>query len=94
MFYLNVLIQVKKEGDIEAVKDALILMRPLCLKEDGAVRWEAYHSKDDRKLFVLVEHWQTQEKWEKHLKEKAIVDIYMPDILPRVDRQVHKCELL
>ncbi|MFC4334112.1 putative quinol monooxygenase [Salininema proteolyticum] len=89
MFDLIVTIDVREDADVPDVADALARMRPLCLAEDGCVAWEAYQSDESPRRFTLVERWATREKWEAHGEERAIRDVYLPEILPRVDREVH-----
>lgn len=94
MFDLIVIIRVTAAEDVPAVADALTRMRPLCLAEEGCVSWEAHHSQDDPTRFVLVERWATRELWETHGAGDAIQKIYLPDITPRVEREVHPSNLL
>ena len=89
MFHLIVTIQAKTAADAAPVADALARMRPLCLAEPGCVQWEAYQSEEAEGRFVLVEHWQTREHWEAHGDLPAIQQIYLPEILPRITREVH-----
>ncbi|MEU5418884.1 putative quinol monooxygenase [Streptomyces sp. NPDC001407] len=89
MFDLIVIIRVPKAEDAVHVADALARMRPLCLAEDGCVSWEAYRSHEDAARFVLVERWATREHWETHGSGAAIQDIYLPEIMPRIEREVH-----
>ncbi|AYN41240.1 antibiotic biosynthesis monooxygenase [Streptomyces dangxiongensis] len=91
MFDLVVIIRVRAAGDIAAVADALARMRPLCLAEDGCVAWEAYRSEADPARFVLVERWADRAHWEAHGSGAAIREIYVPELLPRVEREVHPC---
>ncbi|WP_224283479.1 putative quinol monooxygenase [Streptomyces sp. LS1784] len=88
MFDLIVIVRVTEPDGVPAVADALARMRPLCLAEDGCVGWEAYHSQEDPGRFVLVERWATREAWEAHGGGDAIRKIYIPDILPGVERAV------
>ncbi|MGW8556025.1 putative quinol monooxygenase [Streptomyces tubercidicus] len=89
MFDLIVIVRVPQPEDIPSVADALARMRPLCLAEDGCVSWEAYHSHEDPARFVLVERWATRDHWETHGAGEAIQKIYVPEILPRIEREVH-----
>ncbi|UUU33767.1 antibiotic biosynthesis monooxygenase [Streptomyces sp. CA-210063] len=89
MFDLIVIIRVPDPAGIPAVADALTRMRPLCLAEEGCVAWEAYQSHDDPGRFVLVERWETREVWELHGDGEAIQKIYVPEIMPRIEREVH-----
>ena len=89
MFHLIVTISARTPADVAPVADALARMRPLCLAEPGCVHWEAYQSLDAPDKFVLVEHWKTREHWEAHGQLGAITDIYMPEVFPRIEREVH-----
>ncbi|GAA3070412.1 hypothetical protein GCM10017562_41860 [Streptomyces roseofulvus] len=89
MFDLIVVIDARSPEDIAPVADALTRMRPVCLAEEGCVGWEAYQSHEAPGRFVLVERWASREHWERHGDESAIQDIYLPEILPRVEREVH-----
>ncbi|MCQ0021731.1 antibiotic biosynthesis monooxygenase [Streptomyces somaliensis DSM 40738] len=89
MFDLIVIVRVRESDDIAPVADALARMRPLCLAEEGCVSWEAYASQEDPGRFVLVERWTSRAHWEAHDSGDAIQKIYLPEILPRVDREVH-----
>ncbi|WP_311610253.1 putative quinol monooxygenase [Streptomyces hesseae] len=64
-------------------------MRPLCLAEDGCVSWEAYRSHKDVARFVLVERWASRDHCGTHDSGAAIQDIYIPEIMPRIEREVH-----
>jgi len=89
MFHLIVTLQAKTITDEAPVAAALARMRPVCLREAGCVSWDAYQSQVKPGAFVLVEHWQTREHWEAHDAMSAIQEIYIPDILPRITREVH-----
>jgi len=89
MFHLVVLVCAKSDADVGPIADALSRMRPLCLAEPGCEAWEAYHSEDDPRRFVLVERWETRELWDEHGALAAIRTIYEPEVLPRVTREVH-----
>ncbi|MET8580318.1 putative quinol monooxygenase [Streptomyces collinus] len=89
MFDLIVIVRVPESGEIPAVADALARMRPLCLAEDGCVNWEAYQSQGDPGRFVLVERWASRAHWEAHDSGDAIQKIYVPELLPRIEREVH-----
>ncbi|MFI9046893.1 putative quinol monooxygenase [Streptomyces sp. NPDC053427] len=91
MFDLIVIIRVPDRADIALVADALARMRPLCLAENGCAGWEAYRSHEEPGRFVLVERWADRAHWEAHDAGDAIRKIYIPEILPRIEREVHPC---
>jgi quinol monooxygenase YgiN len=89
VFDLIVALTVTDPAEVPAVVDALVRMRPLCLAEPGCVSWEALHSTAEPTKFTLVERWATRELWEAHGELSAIQDVYVPDIVPRVSREIH-----
>jgi quinol monooxygenase YgiN len=89
LFDLIVIIRVSESTNIDPVADALARMRPLCLAEDGCVSWEAYQSHEEPSRFVLVERWASRAHWEAHDAGDAIQKIYIPMIMPRIEREVH-----
>ncbi|MEV4502105.1 putative quinol monooxygenase [Streptomyces klenkii] len=94
MFDLIVIIRVPDDAEITQVADALARMRPLCLAEDGCVSWEAYQSHEEPGRFVLVERWASRGHWEAHDAGDAIQKIYIPEIMPRIEREVHPSSLI
>jgi quinol monooxygenase YgiN len=94
MFHLIVTITAKTRSDVAPVAEALARMRPLCLAEPGCLSWEAYQSLDTPSKFVLVEHWASRGHWDAHGELSAIKDIYMPEVFPRIEREVHPSKAL
>ena len=89
VFDLVVAVRVTDPAEIPAVADALTRMRPMCLAEPGCVSWEALHSTADSGVFTLVECWESEEVWQAHGELDAIQKVYIPDIVPRITREVH-----
>lgn len=89
MFDLVVIVRVRQAGDIPAVADAPARMRPLCPADAGCLAREAYASEADPARFVLVERWADRAHGEAHGFGEAIREIYVPELLPRVEREVH-----
>lgn len=89
MLDLIVVMTVTNPAEIDAVARALATMRPICLSEPGCVSWEAYQFQEDAARFVLVERWESRDAWDAHGELSAIQDVYLPEILPRVTREVH-----
>ncbi|MDK1476541.1 putative quinol monooxygenase [Streptomyces sp. 549] len=89
MFDLIVIVRVPDPADVAPVADAFTRMRSLCLAEEGCISWEAYRSQSEEGHFVLVERWASRARWEAHGEGPAIQDIYLPEVLPRVEREVH-----
>jgi quinol monooxygenase YgiN len=94
MFYLNVILKVKDPAHVAQVRDALARMRPLCLAENGCERWDAYQSESVPESFLLNEHWSTRELWEIHLQGPALTEIYLKEVRPVVEREVHPSRMV
>jgi quinol monooxygenase YgiN len=89
MIYNNILLTVKDKAKIDIVQELLVEQATLSRAEPGCARFEVYHSREDRSLFILVEQWETQEHLEVHRQAKSCVEVYAPRVLPLVDRVPH-----
>ncbi len=94
MIYANVVITVKAEGDIEEIRGLLAQQRRESLKEPGCLRFEVYHSQSNRKVFLLVERWESPAALDVHRTAKAYTTIYRPKVIPKVDRIPHPSDLI
>ena len=94
MIHLNVLLTVRDEGDIDAVREHLSTQARLSRREPGCARFEVYHSQSDRRVFLLSEWWESQEALDVHRTAKAYNEVYKPRVLPLVDRVPHPADLL
>ncbi|HUG92782.1 MAG TPA: putative quinol monooxygenase [Planctomycetaceae bacterium] len=89
MIYLNVLLTVKNESEIEEIRGLLAEQRRRSLTEPGCVRFEVYQSQSDPRVFVLNEHWDSQAALDAHRQAAAFKEVYEPKVMPRVDRVPH-----
>lgn len=94
MIYNNVMLTVKKPDDIEAVKALLKKQALLSSDEPGCHRFEVYHSKVDKRQFLLIEQWETEEHLALHKEAKAFTELYLPQVIPLVERTPHLCDLV
>ncbi|HWB08507.1 MAG TPA: antibiotic biosynthesis monooxygenase family protein [Pirellulales bacterium] len=94
MYYLNVWLTVKNDADIPAIRERLATACNMSREERGCERFEVYHSQADERCFLLVECWESKAAWEAHRQNRAVTEIYVPQVLPYVDRQPHVCTLL
>tara|TARA_Y100000817_G_C16808358_1_gene523069 strand:+ start:790 stop:1191 length:402 start_codon:yes stop_codon:yes gene_type:complete len=94
MVYNNVLLKVKDIEDISLVGDLLREQARRSSEEPGCIRFEVYHSKSDRQQFILVEQWSNQKDLERHKTAKAFTELYLPKVIPLVDRSPHLSELI
>lgn len=94
MVYVNVLLTVKDEQDVEEIRGLLAEQGRRSRQEPGCVRFEVYHSRSDRRVFLLNEHWESAEALDVHRTAHAFTEIYVPQVLPRVERVPHPADLV
>jgi len=94
MIYVNVILTVKDEKDIDEIRGLLVKQRDLSRREPGCVRFEVYHSQSNPKVFLLNEHWESQAAIDAHRLATAYTTVYQPKILPKVDRVPHPSTLV
>ena len=94
MFCLNVWLTVKDPANIDAVRGMLAEAAKLSRAEPGCLRFEVYHSEADARRFLLVERWREKSDWETHRAAKAVSEIYVPKVLPLVEREPHVSTLV
>jgi quinol monooxygenase YgiN len=94
MFCINVLLTVKDAADVAKVRELLTECGRRSREEPGCVSYSAFHSQADPKLFMLIERWESQQAWEEHRTRKAVTEIYLPQVIPLVDRVPHISTLL
>ncbi len=94
MNYINVVLTVKDANDIAEIQSLLSEQGRLSRQEPGCFRFEVYHSNTDPKVFLLNEHWSDQAAIDAHRKALAYTTIYVPKVLPRVDRVPHPSTLV
>ena len=94
MLHLNVVLTVKEEKDVETVRGLLSEQGRLSRAEPGCARFEVYHSRENSRVFLLHEWWESQAALDAHRKAKAYTEIYAPKVLPLVDRVPHPSSLV
>ena len=94
MLHVNVLLRVKDRKDIETVKNLLIEAARHSRSEPGCARFEVYHSTADDTMFILNEHWESQQAIDGHRQGHAYTQIYQPKVIPLVTREGHPSNLL
>lgn len=94
MFAVNVILTVKNEADIERVGNLLREAGRLSRAEPGCRQFEVCHSQNDRRVFLLIERWESKQSWEVHRTAQAYTTIYQPQVLPLVDRTPHVADIL
>jgi quinol monooxygenase YgiN len=94
MYYLNVVLTVKDASRVESIRGLLAQQGRLSRDEPGCLRFEVYQSQNDSRRFVLVESWESKAAWEVHRQGQAVTEIYLPQVIPHVERDSHPCELI
>ena len=89
MIYINVTLTVKDEQNVDKVRELLIQQATLSRQEPGCARFELYHSQADRRVFQLIERWESEELLAQHREANACKEIYFPHVIPLVDRVAH-----
>lgn len=94
MIYINVVLTVKETSDVAEIETLLAEQGRLSRQEPGCHRFEVYHSQNDPRVFLLNEHWADQSAIDAHRKATAYTTIYVPKVLPKVDRVPHPSNLV
>jgi quinol monooxygenase YgiN len=94
MYCLNVWLTVKDPANVEDIRKLLAEQVKMSRAEPGCLRFEAYHSEADSRRFLLVERWAQKADWETHRTARAVQEIYIPKVLPLVDREPHVSTLV
>jgi quinol monooxygenase YgiN len=94
MIYANIVLTVQNEADIPEVRELLREHASLSRAEPGCLRFELYHSKNDPKVFLIFERWESTAALDVHRTAKGYTQIYQPKVLPRVTRVAHPSDLI
>ena len=94
MFATNVILTVKNENDCDKISELLRELGRLSREEPGCQSYEVCWSQSDRRVFLLIERWETKSAWEAHREAPPYQTIYQPQVLPLVDRVPHPSDLL
>ena len=94
MIYNNVLLTVKNTDDVDTVRELLAEQARLSREEPGCERFEVYHSQADRQQFMLVERGQTAVDLAQHKEAKAFTELYIPKVIPLVERVPHLSDMV
>jgi quinol monooxygenase YgiN len=88
------MLTVNDQKDVEKIRALLIEQAGLASAEPGCVRFEVYHSQHDPAFFLLVEQWESRQHLDQHREARAFREIYIPKVLPLVNRVPHPSERL
>jgi len=94
MICIHVTSTVCDENDVGKIGELLAEHARLSRAEPGCLRFELYHSESDPKVFLVGEHWESQDVLDTHRTAKGYLEIYKPQILPCVERVAHILKLV
>lgn len=91
MVDLTVVLTAKDPGSLPLLREMVTTQVTLSRQEPGCIRFLAFESETAPGTFFLVERWESQEALDTHRKAHAVTTLYIPKILPLVDRVAHVC---
>ena len=94
LFHIIVVLTANRESDVSEIEQLLQESAGLSREEPGCERFEVYHSQSDNSVFLLSEWWESEDAWKAHRERCAVQEIYMPKVLPLVDRTPHISSLI
>ena len=94
MIYLQVILTVKDDADVATVGELLEEQARRSREEPGCVRFEVYQSREDPRVYILSERWESQEDLDRHREAAAFTELYVPRVIPLVDRTPHPSNLI
>ena len=94
MIHNNVILRAKHLEDIGTISHLLATQAEVSLTEQGCRRFEVYQSESDAQTFILIEWWETQEDLDRHKSAKQFVEVYVPQVIPLVERFPHPSKRL
>lgn len=94
MICVNIILTVNDPADVDEIRGLLAEQGRLSRAEPGCLRFEVYHSQNDRQTFILNERWADAAALDVHRTAKAYTEIYQPQVLPRVTRVPHPADLV
>ena len=91
MVFNNVILRVKESQHIAEVASLLEEQARLSSAEPGCESFVVYHPETEPELFLLIEAWESQQHLAQHREAKAFTELYVPRVIPLVERQPHLC---
>ena len=94
MIDLTVVLAAKDVNSISHIRTLLAMQVNLSRQEPGCERFEAFESQTVPGTFILIERWESQAALDTHRTAHGFTTIYVPQVLPLVDRVDHVCRVL
>ena len=94
MIDLTVVLSARDLSCIPRLRELLAMQVNLSRQESGCMRFEAFESQTVPGTFILIERWESQAALDIHRTAPGFMTIYVPQVLPMVDRVAHVCRAL
>ena len=94
MIDLTVVLSARDLNCVPQLRELLAMQVNLSRQESGCVRFEAFESQTVSGTFILIERWESQAALDTHRTAHGFTTIYVPQVLPLVDRVAHVCRVL
>jgi quinol monooxygenase YgiN len=88
------MLTAKDLADVPQLRELLTTQVVLSREEPGCMRFEAFESQTVPGTFIVVERWESETALNAHRGAEAITTVYLPRIMPLVDRVLHVCSTL
>lgn len=94
MIDITVILTAKDPTTLSELRKLLANHVNLSRQEPGCQRFEAYESQSVPGSFILIERWDSQSALDLHRTAPGFTTIYVPRVLPLVERVPHICQVL
>lgn len=94
MFCINVFLKVQDSAHVDNVRAMLSECGRLSRAEPGCIAFEVCNVRDTPEIFILCERWESEQAWKDHKERDAVQQIYLPKVLPLVERTPYICDIL
>lgn len=91
---LVVMLTARDPGSLGELRELLATQVGMSRQEPGCERFEVLESELPAGTFIVVERWSSAAALERHRQAQAITTVYVPKILPLVERVLHRCSVL
>ena len=87
MAYVASITWTAKDGEEEAVADALRRLREPTLAEDGVIHWIAHRDPEDPRVFYVYEQYADEDAYAAHTETEHFKEIGFGDAIPRLQER-------
>ena len=94
MFCINVFLAVKDPADVDTIRGLLGECGRRSREEPGCVAFDVCQVIETPETFILCERWESEQAWMDHKERQAVQEIYLPKVLPLVERTPYICDII